>query len=138
MGLRDIEKPALGLLRRLVLEILAPRRQALPDTAGTHRAVRQLEVELVGLRRQLEGARDDLRLLGQPFAASMTMDQAWRRHPRAAEVFARHHLPACDGCAVRFDETLEEAAAAYGLQLSTLLSELDALLAARPETPPPR
>ncbi len=58
----------------------------------------------------------------------MTIDQAWRRHPGAPAVFARFHLPACDGCAVRFDESVEEAAAAYGLDLRALLAALDALL----------
>jgi len=58
----------------------------------------------------------------------MTVDQAWRKHPGTRAVFARHHLPSCADCAVRFDETLAEAAAAYGLDLEGLLEELGALL----------
>lgn len=67
-----------------------------------------------------------------PFVPDMTIDQAWRRHPRAREAFARRQLPACDRCAVRHDETVEEAASAYGFALPELLDELNALL------PPPR
>jgi hybrid cluster-associated redox disulfide protein len=58
----------------------------------------------------------------------MTIDQAWRKHPGTRNVFAQHHLPSCDGCAVRFDETIAEAAGAYGLELGALLEELNALL----------
>lgn len=119
---------ALGLLRRVVRQELAPRRALLFDLVAEREGLRQLQVELTALRRELSGLRSDVSLLGRPFDAAMTMDQAWRRHPRAAQVFTRHHLPACDGCAVRFDETLEEAASAYGLDLGELLAELDALL----------
>ena len=63
-----------------------------------------------------------------PFRPDMTIDQAWNHHPDAPDVFARHHLPACNSCAVRFDETLEEAADAYGLKIETLLKELNTLL----------
>jgi hybrid cluster-associated redox disulfide protein len=58
----------------------------------------------------------------------MTMDHAWKHHPAAPAIFARHHLPGCDSCAVRFDETLEEAASAYDLDLDLLLEELNSLL----------
>jgi len=57
----------------------------------------------------------------------MTIDQAWHNHPGAPAVFARHHLPACDGCAVRFDETLAEATQAYGIDLDAFLQQLNAL-----------
>ena len=70
----------------------------------------------------------DLLLSLQPFSAEMTIDQAWRKHPGTRQVFAQHHLPSCDGCAVRFDETIAEAAGAYGLELDVLLEELNALL----------
>jgi hybrid cluster-associated redox disulfide protein len=60
-----------------------------------------------------------------PFTAIMTIDQAWHASPGAPEVFARHHLPACDGCSVRFDETIGEAAAAYGIDLDAFLTQLN-------------
>ena len=63
----------------------------------------------------------------EPFHGAMTIEEAWRHHPNSPTVFAQHHLPACDGCAVRFDETLEEATTAYGLDLETFLADLNAL-----------
>ena len=87
-----------------------------------------IEARLVALGRQLEASQADLRLALLPFSAEMTIDQAWRKHPGTRDVFARYHLPACDGCAVRFDETIAEAAVAYELDLSALLEELNALL----------
>jgi len=90
--------------------------------------VAAVEARLVALGRQLDASQSDLQLVLQPFSAEMTIDQAWRKHPGTRHIFAQHHLPACDGCAVRFDETIAEAAVAYGLELSTLLEELNALL----------
>ncbi|MGB0637896.1 MAG: hypothetical protein ACPGTU_01090 [Myxococcota bacterium] len=61
------------------------------------------------------------------FTADMTIDEAWHAHTEAPTVFARHHLPSCDGCAVRFDESLQEATQAYGIDLATFLHELNSL-----------
>jgi hypothetical protein len=57
----------------------------------------------------------------------MTIDQAWHAHRGAPAVFAAHHLPACDGCSVRFDERLDEAAEAYGIDIDAFVSQLNAL-----------
>jgi hybrid cluster-associated redox disulfide protein len=62
-----------------------------------------------------------------PFHAEMTIDEAWFAHPGAPGVFAQHHLPGCDGCSVRFEETLSEAAEAYGIDLERFLHELNNL-----------
>lgn len=122
--------------RRWLLAIvhhqLAPRAQMMA-TAEQHLSASTAESaalrrSLAALEAQLDRISSDLHLFQRPFEASMTMDQAWRRHPSAQMVFARYHLPACDGCAVRFDETLSEAAAAYGLDLDRLLTDLNALL----------
>ena len=61
------------------------------------------------------------------FTAAMTIDEAWHAHRGAPAVFGLHHLPACDGCSVRFDERVSEAAAAYGIDLDTFLTDLNAL-----------
>jgi iron-sulfur cluster repair protein YtfE (RIC family) len=61
----------------------------------------------------------------------MTIGAAWANHPGAPTIFAKHHLPACDGCAVRHDETLAEAAAAYGIDLPTWLAQLNNLHTSR-------
>lgn len=119
-------------LRPRVASRLEPRAAAAAAAAAHLTALRRdadaLDRRLAALASRLGHLHDELCLLGQPFSAGMTVDQAWRRHPGAPGVFAQHHLPACDGCAVRFDETLDEAAAAYGLSLVSLLSDLNALL----------
>lgn len=61
------------------------------------------------------------------FHGEMTIDEAWFAHPNAPLVFERHHLPACDGCSVRFEETLSEAAEAYSIDLAAFLHELNRL-----------
>ena len=80
----------------------------------------------------VEHSLDDLKEASvfrtRPFDATMTIDQAWRRHPDARLVFSRFHLPRCDKCAVRFDETIEEAAAAYSIDEAALLTALNSLL----------
>ena len=62
-----------------------------------------------------------------PFRADMTIEEAWTHHPQAPEVFQRFHLPACSGCAVRFEETVEEAMSAYGIDLHSFLAALNEL-----------
>lgn len=122
--------------RRWLLAIvhrqLASRAQMVAAVAqqvsSTGAEVATLQRTVAALGAQLDRLSADLELSQRPFEAQMTMDQAWRRHAGAAAVFARYHLPACDGCAVRFDETVEEAAAAYELNLEGLLSDLNALL----------
>ena len=91
------------------------------------------QVAVVSTRVQtVERSLDDLTEASvfrtRPFESTMTIDQAWRRHPDARVVFSRFHLPRCDKCAVRFDETIEEAAAAYGIDESALLTALNSLL----------
>ena len=98
------------------------------EWVGLEVVLGSFEARLIGADRSLQGVVADLTLLDAPFCAELTVDQAWRKHPGTQAVFARHHLPSCDGCAVRFDETLDEAATAYGLDLAMLLEELNALL----------
>ena len=121
-----------GLLRRVATETLAPRRVLVErlgdDLARIRSRADGLRVDLDAVRGQLAAVSDELALRTMPFSADMTVDQAWRRHPGAASVFARHDLPGCDGCAVRFDETLQEAARAYDLDLDRLVEDLRALL----------
>jgi len=57
----------------------------------------------------------------------MTIEEAWTHHPQAPKVFQRFHLPACNGCAVRFEETVEEAMSAYGIDLHSFLDALNEL-----------
>ena len=64
-----------------------------------------------------------------PFVATMTVDRAWGNHPDVPRVFHEFGLPSFSSCTVRFEETLEEAAAAYGAPLEELLAALNALSA---------
>lgn len=119
-------------LRARLEAALAPRADLLaPVSADLQVAVADrdaLRARLDALDADLDRLRADLNARTGPFRPDMTIDQAWRRHPGAPAVFAGFHLPACDACAVRFDETVEEAAAAYGLELQSLLGALMALL----------
>lgn len=135
---RPLRAQAAALLRARVREALCSREALLPPVqealttlgprlAGVEAGAAGLARESAALQRTIQGWRE-------AFSAAMIIDDAWRRHPGAPAVFARHHLPACDGCAVRFDETLEEAALAYGLDLDALLADLNRLLA--PSRPP--
>ncbi len=121
-----------AFLAARVRALLEPRERAHDALQAKARALqteaRALEDRLRAARREAEALSSELRLWREPFHEAMTVHQAWLRHPRAREVFTRHHLPACDRCAVRFEETVGEAAAAYRLDLGALLTELNALL----------
>jgi hybrid cluster-associated redox disulfide protein len=124
--------PLLRYLHARVHQCLQERRVWLPDlrqelselsahSAEANRLLQQAQSNA----NQLERAWEHLQ--APRFLPEMTMEAVLLRHPGAARVLARHGLPGCGGCAVRFDETLGEAALAYGLHLSELLIELDAL-----------
>ena len=124
-----------------LLSLLADRLRAALDGAvraglapyveerGAIRAeVDALRLGITALSRDREALDRWLTRRAGPFTGDMTVHEAWARHPRAKEVFARHHLPACPACAVGADETLAEAAFGYRLSLEDLLGELNAVL----------
>jgi len=121
-----------ALLLPRVVAALAPRAQWVTgidaDSAALGSRTSALGARLGALNREARALSEEIRLFREPFHADMTVHQAWLRHPSAGAVFARHHLPACDRCAVRFEESVAEAAAAYGLDGEALLRELNALL----------
>jgi hypothetical protein len=101
--------------------------------AGADRAqaaTQSAQIELRGLEETIARLDRALDRRDGPFVADMTVDEAWRRHPGARGVFAARHLPNCDGCAVRFDETLTEVADAYAFDLGALLDDLNRLISA--------
>ena len=104
------------------LEPLKAQRQALWPRAG-----KQAQ-KLDQLESRLGALEEDLSALTAPFTPSMTVHQAWARHPGVKAIFARHHLPDCPSCPVGQDERLEEAAFGYGIPLAPWLTELNALL----------
>ena len=125
--MNKIRGQILGKLSRVVASTLQPRElifsASAAELAKTKKQVSALQQHLNGLEQRLDRA-----VVTGPFIETMTVDVALRRHPAAQTVFARHHLPSCADCAVRFDETIAEVAAAYGLNLDNLLSQLNELL----------
>ena len=120
---------------------LATRRALLPPARADLRDLDHqrtaLDARLDAVERRLARAGDRLTATARALSAGRplprtalgpdtTIEAAWHSSPDAPAVFARHHLPACDGCAVRFDETLAEAADAYELNLDRLLADLRA------------
>ena len=79
------------------------------------------------LQEALRRLRNRIRRPNIQFTADMTIDEAWHAHPHAPTVFAQYKLPGCDGCAVRFEERIEEAAEAYGVNLERFLHDLNRL-----------
>ena len=60
-----------------------------------------------------------------------TIDQALFSHANAKMILAEVNLLSCQDCAVRFDETLAEAADFYGFSLDYVLISLNQLDAQR-------
>lgn len=50
---------------------------------------------------------------------------AWESSAMAPDIFSDFHLPNCNQCAVRYDESLEEAAHAYQIPLNIWLISLN-------------
>jgi hypothetical protein len=86
----------------------------------------ELSLRLARLGARVQAVQ--VRLGKLPFHSGMTIEEALARHPGAAGTFSLRHLPACHLCAVRFDETVAEAADAYGIPLEEWLQELNSLL----------
>ena len=63
------------------------------------------------------------------FEPQMTVDQALALHPKARWVFAAYQLSGCNGCSRSADETLQQVAEGYRLELDSLLSDLNSLFA---------
>ncbi len=100
---------------------------------GLQKEVLRLQEQLEALRSLLKNAEKRLTELNDqleaavPFHATMTVHQAWAKHPGVRAIFAQHHLPHCDRCPVGADERLEEVAFGYAIDLETLLEALNAL-----------
>ncbi|MCB9795529.1 MAG: hypothetical protein H6741_22715 [Alphaproteobacteria bacterium] len=106
-------------------EVLEPHVEAAEALRG---AIDPLVEASSALRAEQARVQRWLRWRTGPFAAEMTVHQAWARHPGVRAIFARRHLPDCPSCAVGADETLAEVAFGYDFDLDALLMELNALL----------
>lgn len=128
---RLMPDPLRSLVRSAVVTAMQDHLRAHSALLERVRAVRggltAAHDRLARLQARLDALEQSRRLATLPWSGTMTVDQAWRRHPGAPGVFAAHHLPACDGCSVRFDEKIEEACLAYSIDLEALLAELSAL-----------
>ncbi len=123
----------LAWLRAELRAVLQGRWGLLPPEdlrRGLDRRMIRLEAQVLELERRARQMDLRSRVAREGFRPDMTMDEVLLAHPGAVRVLQDVHLPHCPGCAVRFDETLEEAAQAYGLALGPLLSSLDALVSA--------
>ncbi|MBI3327779.1 MAG: disulfide oxidoreductase [Nitrospinae bacterium] len=57
----------------------------------------------------------------------MQIGDAIASDPRVRDVLAQFHLGGCSACAINEEETIEQAAMRYGVQLEQLLAALEAL-----------
>lgn len=62
------------------------------------------------------------------FVPEMTVDQALALHAAARWVFAAYHIGGCSHCSMSEEETLEQVAVAYDLDIDKLLRDLNSLL----------
>ena len=62
------------------------------------------------------------------FAAQTVVAEALALHPKVRWVFAAYQLGGCNGCQRSAGETLEEVAHGYGIELESLLADLNSLL----------
>jgi len=63
----------------------------------------------------------------QHFTPEMTVDEAFKLHAGARRVFARFHLGGCSNCAISESHTIGAISVDYGIPLSMLLDNLNAL-----------
>lgn len=61
------------------------------------------------------------------FHKDLTIGQAMRLHPRAAEVFMGFHLGGCSHCAISEEETIEQVSMGYGIPIDMLINALNSL-----------
>ena len=54
----------------------------------------------------------------------MLLGEVASKYPKAMDVFLKHGLP-CAGCGVAFSETIEEGAMMHGIDLKSLLKDLN-------------
>ena len=65
--------------------------------------------------------------MSQLFTPDMTVDQAFKMHAGARRVFARFHLGGCSNCAISESHTIGAISVDYGIPLTMLLDNLNAL-----------
>ena len=90
---------------------------------------------ILALEESLAAAKAEFRVQqmhrnGSPtVAADLTVREVTLLHPQAAAVLAGFHLGGCSSCAVDDDDTLARICADNGVDLTTLLTNLNTLVA---------
>ena len=115
-------------VRRTVEDRLGPVSAMVDLISVFGQTTDHLAVRVAHLEARLDALTTAIDRPSGPFSGEMTMAQVLRRHPAAGGVLATEGLPDCSGCSVRFDETLAEAADAYGFDLEVLLARLQQAL----------
>jgi len=97
--------------------------------AQHHIKLKGQETEVAHLKNEVHRLQEVIEHLGvpKPVKGTDTIETAWCIHEKAKEVFSRYHLNSCHQCSVRFDETIQEAADAYGFSEEAILVELNLL-----------
>ena len=122
---------AFGALGIAVITLLRQRylRDALRDVqrrlylaqARLNEAESAMEKELRALRALV------LRQSGGPLVEpTMTIADAIALDPRIRDVLAQFHLGGCGSCAINEEQTIEQAAVSYGVDLDRLMATLTA------------
>jgi len=62
------------------------------------------------------------------FTPETVVAEALQKHPKVRWVFAAYHLGGCNGCGRSGEETLEQVATGYRIELEAFLRDLNSLL----------
>mgnify|MGYP001130172411 CR=1 FL=1 len=68
--------------------------------------------------------------VGQMITAEMSINEVVTKHPQTIKVFFRHGMQ-CTGCYICGFHNIAEGAEQYGVELESLLSDLNAVIAQR-------
>lgn len=127
-GRFGVRRRAVARARQLVENSTAPLREIVDLARILEQDAADLSVRLRQVEARLEEVAKAIERPSGAFAATMTMSEVLRRHPSSGRVLLELGLPDCTGCSVRFDETLAEAAHAYGFNLAHTLARLQQLV----------
>jgi len=61
------------------------------------------------------------------FTPETIVAEALEKHPKVRWVFAAYHLGGCNGCGRSGEETLEQVASGYRIELEAFLRDLNSL-----------
>ena len=71
----------------------------------------------------------------EPISRDMTIAEVVQKYPQTVQVFLAHGLM-CFGCAIARFENIEQGAAAHGIDIEALMSDLNAAVTEQVEEKP--